>query len=357
SDGRGSTDSATVTVGVLAGGAGGAADAASCEGKVIISEIAWAATLADPRDEWIELRNLGTTPVDLSGWVLRWRRTHPTTPDELVWRTVALTGVLGPAPTAACDRLSLDVVPAVSFRKESPDDVAWIVSGGVDDIGSGYYTLERRNDETVGGVNASLVYDTPSELALDLSDEGEIVMLVDDLGVVIDTANASSLGRSGWVAGSSTTFGTMERIDPLGPDVAENWHTNMGIVIHGDDADGRPLRATPGATNSPVLENLEIFADVEPTTIRSGETPQVRFDLSRQDRRNTGWPWINVSRPGFAGQGGAADLSRYSFAGQHDNGDEYVLDIGTDGLAPGSYVFWIIYGEGEALLVPIIVTP
>ena len=86
SDGRGSTDTATVTVGVSGeAGASGAENKVPCDGKVIISEVAWAGTASDPRDEWIELRNLGTTPVDLSGWFLRWRRTHPSTANDQVW--------------------------------------------------------------------------------------------------------------------------------------------------------------------------------------------------------------------------------------------------------------------------------
>jgi len=85
--------------------------------------------------------------------------------------------------------------------------------------------------------------------------------------------------------------------------------------------------------------------------------PSVRFDLSRQQRRTTGWPWISVNRPGFAGEGGSIDLSRYSFAGQHEGNAAYVLDIGTDTLSPGLYNFLVIYGEGEAVLLPILVTP
>jgi len=357
SDGRGGTDSATVTVGVLAGGRGGATDAASCEGKVIISEIAWAGTSTDPRDEWIELRNLGTTPVALSGWILRWRPTHATTSEDQDWRTIELSGTLEGAATAVCDELVATTPPTVRFERESPEGVAWVIAGEPSLQKDGYFTLERRRDDTIADAKADLVYDTTSALLLELSDGGDIVMLIDASGEVVDTANAPNLGRTGWVAGNASTFGTMERIDPLGPDVLGNWHTNLGIVTGGRDKSGRPLRATPGGHNSPDLENLELYTEVVPTTVQKGEVPQVSFDLSRQDRRNTGWPWISVTRPGFTCQGGSTDLSRYSFAGRHESGGKYVLDIGTANLAPGAYTFLIIYGEGEAILVPIAVTP
>ena len=359
SDGHGDSDSATVTVGVLAGGAGGETAAAyhatSCEGRVIISEIAWAGTSADPRDEWIELRNLGTSPVDLTGWTLQWRPTHPTTAADRLWKQVQLQGTLPASGLASCAEL-VDVAPTVRFDRAA-DGVAWKISGDVDTVDEGFFTLERRHDVTIAESKADLVYDEGPVLSLDLSDEGEILMLINAAGEIVDTANATSLGRSGWVAGSASTFGTMERVDPLGPDVTENWHTNPGVVIRGNDADGRPLRATPGAANSPVLEDLEAYANLEPATVQAGALPHVSFTLTREDRRTGGWPWISVSRPGFAGQGGASSMTEYSFAGRYESGETYVLEVGTESLAPGTYFFWVIYGEGEALLIPITVAP
>ncbi len=357
SDGRGNSDTATVTVGVSGeAGAGGAAAVAPCEGKVIISEVAWAGTAVDPRDEWIELRNLGTTPVNLDGWVLRWRRTLPSTPADQVWKVVELSGVLSPSSGLFCDPAVQAVEPAVRFFQESPGDIAWFLTSEIDDEDNGFYVLERRRDDAISDRKADLLYDTSRALTLELSDLGEVIMLVDDLGEVVDTANASNLGRNGWSAGSATTFATMERVDPLRGDVAGNWHTNAGILIHGEDAKGRLLRATPGGSNSPVFESLPSYGVLTPVTVRSGEILNVDFLLSRQDRRTTGWPWISVSRPGFVGAGGAADLTGYSFAGRHESGDRYVLDIGTRDLPPGTYVFWITYGQGKAVLVPIILT-
>ena len=317
SDGRGSTDTATVTVGVSGEvGGGGAEDEVPCDGKVIISEVAWAGTASDPRDEWIELRNLGPTPVDLSGWVLRWLRTHPSTADDQIWKVVELSGILLPAAVSAFDRALQDTTPAVRFLKENPEDISWLVLSELDETDDGYYIVERRHDDTVSDVAADLLYDTSQSLSLELSDLGEVIMLMNNLGEVVDTANASYLGRNGWAAGSATTYSTMERVDPLGADVANNWHTNMGIAIHGVDARKRSLRATPRGPNSPVLEDLYLNADIELTTVRSGEVLTVDFLLPKQDRRMAGWPWISVARPGFAGlagAGGAADQASVLF--------------------------------------------
>jgi len=359
-DDSGSTSTATVTIGVdpLVAGAGAAADAASCEGRVIINEIAWAGTAADARDEWIELRNLGTTPVDLTGWVLRWRSTHPSTPEDQIWKVIELEGTLPAANTAACDPSIQDAT--VGVRVENLNDGTWLISADRDASGSGYYVLERRTNDTIQDIQASQIYDADRTLSLDLSDLGEIIMLVNENEEVIDTANASNLGRNGWVAGSTTTKGSMERIDPLKPDTADNWQTNFGLVIAGDDSAGHPLRATPGITNSPDLGSIQAIAMIAPMSVRAGQVLQSDFSLTRQDRRIAGWPWISVVRPGFtgiSGAGGAIDYTAYAFSGSHQSDNQYALEITTSNLSTGSYSFWIIYGFGRAVYMPVIVSP
>ena len=357
-DDRGNEDSATVTVGIFGGGGGGGDEESLLPHKVVISEVAWAGTAADPSDEWIELRNLDTAPVNLDGWELRWRRSHPSTPQEQIWKTVQLSGVVPAASGAVIDDRTLAANPEVSLSKQDAAMPAWFLSVDVDDPETGFFVLERRHDDAIGDVQADLLYDIGQKQNLELSDLGEVIMLVDDLGNIIDTANASNLGRDGWAAGSATTFGTMERTDPSSADTAANWHTNAGIVAHGENSRGHLLRATPGGANSPVFEELAVFAKMEPSTVRAGDMLNVDFVLPRQDRRTTGWPWIGVSRPGLqkgAGAGGAVDLTGYSFSGRYETGDRYVLDIGTQSLSPGSYTFWVTYGHGRAVVVPIIV--
>ena len=39
-------------------------------GNVIISEVAWGGTTANASDEWIELFNNTTSPIDLTNWTL-----------------------------------------------------------------------------------------------------------------------------------------------------------------------------------------------------------------------------------------------------------------------------------------------
>jgi len=330
-----------------------------CDGSVVISEIAWAGTAADPRDEWIELRNLGATPVDLDGWILRWRRTRPTTPEEQQWKIVELSGTLAPAATPACDEKLQDDVRIPRLSRESQDGVAWIVQSEIEDSPAGYYTLQRRRNSTVKDLPADLLYDTAKSLTLELSDQGEIIMLMNPEGEIVDTANASFVGRDGWAGGNAATFATMERIDPLQPDAGDNWNTNMGVVSFGIDASNRLLTATPGGANSPNLESFELISNLAPTQWKTGEPIRVRFPLSRQERRQTGWPWIRAIGPQnlSIGAGGSSSLAGYTFSGHHEGKDDYILDIGTTDLPPGEHAFWIVYGPGQALFVPVLLTP
>jgi hypothetical protein len=52
----------------------------------------------------------------------------------------------------------------------------------------------------------------------------------------------------------------MERTDPYGQDVAENWHTNLGIITSGTDAGGVGLLATAGLENEPRLAQMVAVA-------------------------------------------------------------------------------------------------
>jgi uncharacterized repeat protein (TIGR01451 family) len=340
------------------GGAGGGLD--DCTGKVIINEVAWAGTAADPTNEWIELRNVGTAEVDLTDWSLRWRKKNPITVEDLVWKVVPLNGALQPAGTSACELATLEEAADVEFEKRQTDTLSWLVTAlPLEDDGS-YFTLERISDDTISNEDANVVYDTIEPYSLELEDVGDVIELVNADGLVVDTANAFLPIADGWPAGDSSTHGTMERTDPLGPDIADNWHTNIGIVTKGRDADNRPLIATARAMNSESLQEIELFADLlQPSPTQSGARLEVGLDLTQADRREAGWPWIRVTRPlaDIAGGGGALqDTSLYSFSSRFAL-STYWLGIDTTGMSPGEHLVWIVFGEGRAVLVPIQIVP
>jgi hypothetical protein len=159
--------------------------------SVLINEVAWAGTDASTSDEWIELYNPGGSPVNLAGWVLKTDDGSP---------NISLSGS----------------IPA-----------------------HGYFLLERTNDNTVSDIAADLIYSG------ELNNSDEILRLYDPSNFVVDTANSNG---GAWPAGSSNTYGSMERRAVIA-DSDTAWITNTGVIANGLDANGNPLKGTPKQSN------------------------------------------------------------------------------------------------------------
>ncbi|OHB21027.1 MAG: hypothetical protein A2666_04960 [Parcubacteria group bacterium RIFCSPHIGHO2_01_FULL_47_10b] len=167
--------------------------AVSAQASVVINEIAWMGTAASSNDEWIELYNTDTVPVELDGWLLMATDALPTIP---------LAGIIGP---------------------------------------QSFFLLERTDDTTVNDTPADLIYSGS------LSNETESLALIDTTGAIVDLVPR-------WYAGDSTTHASMERADPeQAGDDAMNWHTHTGSPTAGRDANNAPLHATARAANSIAL--------------------------------------------------------------------------------------------------------
>jgi uncharacterized repeat protein (TIGR01451 family) len=155
--------------------------------SVLINEVAWAGTAASVNDEWIELYNPGSNPINLSGWVLK----------------------------------AVDGTPTINLLD------GYILGPGE------YYLLERTDDTTVSDILANQLFTG------DIGNSSEILQLLDPLNRVVDTANSNG---GFWPAGSSTTFGSMERRGVM-TDSDTAWITNTGVVSWGKDA-GVPNNCT-----------------------------------------------------------------------------------------------------------------
>jgi DNA/RNA endonuclease YhcR with UshA esterase domain len=164
-------------------------------GSVIINEVAWGGTLANPSDEWIELLNVTTQTITITNW------------------TISSTGSLAITLTGTI----------------SPND---------------YYLIERANNGVITDTTAEL---TPS-FGSGLSNSGLALFLLAG-GTVIDTANGDG---SPWPYGSgSPDYRSMERINPLVPDTDSNWASNDLIHRNGLARDGISfINGTPKQPNS-----------------------------------------------------------------------------------------------------------
>lgn len=169
----------------------GAAGQKFMANSVIISEVAWSGTAANPSHEWLELYNAGDVPVDLSGWIL--------TDDEVL---CALSGNIPPQGFLVLERYE----------------------AGLIDVAADHFLL---------GV---------------LSDSGETIRLLDHAGDVVDSAN---IAGEAWPAGTAAEqFRSMERAHPQASDEPESWISNNGSTRNGTDANGHPVNGTPGRPNS-----------------------------------------------------------------------------------------------------------
>jgi hypothetical protein len=125
------------------------------ESTVLINEIAWMGTQNSANDEWLELYNSTNAEIDLTGW-----------------------------------------------RLEADDGSPKINLAGKISA-SGYFLLERTDDETVPQVTAGQIYSGS------LGNTGEWLKLYDNGNNLIDEVNA----LDGWPGGDNDTKKTLERAD------------------------------------------------------------------------------------------------------------------------------------------------
>lgn len=138
---------------------------------IVINEVAWMGSKASATDEWIELKNISASPVDISGW-------------QLINRKGSIE-IRFPAGSS---------IPA-----------------------GGFYLLERTGDDTVPNIKANLIY----EGGLSNTDDG--VHLYAPGCVLMDAVEASPA----WPAGNAAERRTME----LG--TTGLWHNYSGTVSGG----------------------------------------------------------------------------------------------------------------------------
>ncbi|MBC8506452.1 MAG: lamin tail domain-containing protein [Chloroflexi bacterium] len=166
---------------------------------VVINEIAWSGTDASTGDEWIELYNYGSQPVDLSNWSLG----------------------------------AADGTPVITLNG--------VISSG------NFFLLERTNENTISNISADQIYTGP------LGNSGESLLLRDAGGNLIDSVNIDGDDWPGGTSSSGTPqYATLERTSIGASD--SNWGTNNGITRNGEDANGNPINGTPKSANSTIIK-------------------------------------------------------------------------------------------------------
>jgi hypothetical protein len=341
-DPHGACDEGLLQLFVVDSGGGGGT--ATGEERVIaISEIAWAGTDVDARDEWIELANLSSEEIDLTGWTLRWRKKIPQSDEDVQWKAVALQGVIEPTSTTA--------QPETSIVETGPGTGIWQVVFPLGK-GNGFYLMEHESNRAVSDIPADMVYEdriSPTG-TLDLADVGDVIELLDRYGTVVDTANADNTQRDDWAAGSASTRGTMERTNLSADDLDWNWHTNLGVITSGEDAHGGRLLGTARTENSPVLEDLLLASDYQPIELHIGNTLRITIPITAAEGKSDALVTAFVSRPGAEVESAPIEIPI-----QMDQQlDGMNIAISTDSFSAGEAHIWIAYVDGPVFLVPVL---
>lgn len=139
---------------------------APARNNIIINEVAWMGSQNSFSDEWIELKNISSADMDISGWQV----------------------------------------------KDKVEQIKVTVPSGTKLSGGRFYLLERTDDNSVPGIAADGVYTG----ALSNTDEG--LRLFDQNCNLMDEVLASP----DWAAGDAATYQTMERKADL------SWQTSAG---------------------------------------------------------------------------------------------------------------------------------
>ncbi len=234
--------------------------------EVFISEVAWMGTSASANDEWIELANDGTAPVSLDGWKLA-------TGDGGV--STSLTGSL----------------PA-----------------------NGYYLLERTSDDTVAGITADAIY-TGS-----LSNTGEVLVLSDKSGAVVDRVDAST----GWPAGDNTTKDTMQKF-------SGSWVSAI---------------STPKAANSSVHS---VVADTGTNTQSSSAGNSSSSSSSSGEKTSSGSARISAGKDRLVALG-TPIIFEGTFSGEQ-SGTDFTWSFGDGTKAQGQSVRHVYAFPGDYIAV------
>ncbi|MFA5248281.1 MAG: lamin tail domain-containing protein [Patescibacteria group bacterium] len=125
-------------------------------GEVVINEIAWMGSIDDANNEWLELKNLSDSQINLDNWTLK----------------------------------AADGSPAITLKGN-------ISSGG-------YFLLERTDDNSTPK-SADQIYSGA------IGNSGETLQLINADGSLIDNVNMSD----GWTAGDNTSKATAERCEDV----------------------------------------------------------------------------------------------------------------------------------------------
>jgi hypothetical protein len=263
--------------------------------SIVINEIAWGGTAASADDEWMELYNPSSSTIDLTGWTL----------------------------------------------KSNSGSISITLSGTLS--AGGYFLLERDDNLTVSDVAANQIYTGA------LSDSGEVLLLRNPAGYIIDSVNGDG---GAWVQGSAlarNNFASMERVG-VTAESDKVWVTNLGSPRNGEDANEGEIYGTPKRGNSSGVTPTAT-AGVVPTAVPAVGRPVINeflarpgFDWNQDGKVDVFDEFIEIKNIGTAD----VNLGGWNLDDEADQGSS-PFTLPTLTLKPGQYA--IFYGLQTNILL------
>ncbi|MFA5086561.1 MAG: lamin tail domain-containing protein [Candidatus Paceibacterota bacterium] len=258
--------------------------------QIVINEVAWMGSNTSSSNEWIELKNISESAIELNGWQL------------------------------------LDQGNQIKVVFSSSD----IINPG------GFYLLERSGDDSVLGIQGDKVYTGA------LSDTNESLRLFDENCVLVDEILASP----DWPAGNKEEKKTMERSDDL------SWHTYFNSFadaisgLWGTPKSTNSIEAGDNEEETPPQE------ENDPNPEEEDENPVVALLITEvQFDESGGNEYIELFNPSdeeidlCASENDCYYLSYYSSASTWSDSHRNWRFMEGETILPDSYYIVNIFGE------------
>lgn len=256
--------------------------------EVIINEVAWMGTEASYYDEWIELKNASSSPIDISGWSLKGN--------------------------------NIDI----QFSEEE----LFLLQE--------FFILERSDDNAVSDVGARLTY-TGS-----LNNEAGFLKLYNKEGELVDKVDASE----GWPAGDNDEKRTMERSDNQW--FTNNNLIKNGLDVDGNEILGTPGQENSVVLSPSPISDLSLEPISNGATLKWPSNPGLSYEVRYMiDENITEDNWDKASTLGSI-EGDELEAwplnygRSYSFAVRAHDGEyqSLISDMVTHTVPDSSEEFW-----------------
>jgi hypothetical protein len=275
--------------------------------QVIFNEIAWMGTSGSSNDEWMELKNISSAPIDLSGWQIY---------DK--------------------DRQIEIVFPQAIVKP------------------AGFFLLERTDDTSVPEVPADYIYKGA------LNNSEEALYLFDNNCQLQDKV----LADPDWPAGDVGQKASMEKNSASDYGGEKGWHTYNGLLRHGiygsPKAENGPAAIPPefsggfsagsGSNGGSEEENgsaNEAEAGTEESQQTTGGLPieVLITEIQLADATSSSHDFIELYNQATS----AVNISGFQLKKRTSSGSEYSIRVFPENsiIAGQAYFLWANYGEAD----------